>query len=210
MWPLPARIHLKGRAVCLEPMSVDHVPELWLAAQDAERSWTYLRYGPFESELPMKASVAELVAKKEQPFWVARPTTTGKAEGWLSLCDIYPADGAIEIGSIWYSPRLQRTRASTEAVFILMSYAFDELAYQRMVWRCNAENRTSLNSAQRYGFKFEGIWRSAALVKGKRIDLAWHSMLAEEWPTRRSALSAWLADSNFDNAGRALNPLPHP
>ena len=191
-------------------MSVDHVPELWLAAQDAERSWTYLRYGPFESELLMKASVAELVAKKEQPFWVARPTTTGKAEGWLSLCDIYPADGAIEIGSIWYSPRLQRTRASTEAVFILMSYAFDELAYQRMVWRCNAENRTSLNSAQRYGFKFEGIWRSAALVKGKRIDLAWHSMLAEEWPIRRSALSAWLADSNFDNAGRALNPLPHP
>jgi RimJ/RimL family protein N-acetyltransferase len=47
--------------------------------------------------------------------------------GWLSLCDIYPADGAIEIDSIWYSPRLQRTRASTEAVFILMSYAFDEL-----------------------------------------------------------------------------------
>jgi RimJ/RimL family protein N-acetyltransferase len=152
--------------------------------------------------------VAELAARKKQLFWVARPSATGKAEGWLSLCDIYPADGAIEIDSIWYSPRLQRTRASTEAVFVLMSYAFDELAYQRMVWRCNAENRASLNSALRYGFKFEGNGRSAALVKGKRIDLAWHSMLAEEWPVRRSALSASLADANFDNAGRALSRLP--
>jgi RimJ/RimL family protein N-acetyltransferase len=75
----------------------------------------------------------KLSTRPDQPFWIARPVATHRAEGWLSLCDIYPADGAIEIGSIWFSPRMQRTRASTEAVFLLMTYALDVLGYKR-VW----------------------------------------------------------------------------
>jgi len=204
----PARIGLAGLAVQLEPLSADHVGELWCAAQHANQSWTYLRYGPFESEDRLLENVIDLAERPGQPFWAVRPASTGHAAGWLSLCDICPTDGNIEIGSIWFSPDMQRTRAATEAVFLLMRYAFDELRYQRLVWRCVAENYASRNSAQRYGFKFEGTWRSAALVKGKRLGLAWHSILAEEWPARRSAITAWLADANFDCTGRALSRLP--
>jgi len=31
--------------------------------------------------------------------------------------------------------------------------------------------------------------------------VAWHSMLAEEWPERRAALQAWLAPANFGADG---------
>ena len=179
-WLFPTRIPFDGHTVQLEPLSVDHVSELWHAAEHAESSWTYLRYGPFGTEALMRECVRCLATREEQPFWTVRPRATNQAQGWLSLCDVYPTDGAIEIGSIWFSPALQRTRASTEAVFLLMKYVFDGLAYQRLVWRCLAANLASLNSAQRYGFKFEGIWREAAVVKGHRFDLTWYSMLAHE------------------------------
>jgi RimJ/RimL family protein N-acetyltransferase len=196
-WPFPARIEFVGQTVRLEPLAVHHVHELWHAAQDAELSWKYHRYGPFETEALLSECVRSLGARNGQPFWAVRPTATKQAQGWLSLCDVYPVDGAIEIGSIWYSPSLQRTRASTEAVFLLMKYVFDDLGYQRLAWRCPTDNFASLNSARRFGFKFEGIWRDAALVKGYRIDFAWHSMLAHEWPDRRTVISAWLSDANF-------------
>ena|SRR5438105_3645541 len=161
-WPLPEPLRFKGRAVELEPMSEGHVSELWAAAQNAADSWKHLRYGPFSAESELRNCVMELSACQDQPFWIARPVARYRAEGWLSLCDIYPADGAIEIGSIWFSPRMQKTRASTEAVFLLMTYALDVLGYKRLVWRCSAENTPSLRAARRYGFKFEGTWRSAA------------------------------------------------
>jgi len=205
--PFPQRVPHHGQSVSLEPLSVTHAPELWRAAQGAEQSWAHLRYGPFATLDALSAFVEALAARPEQPFWAVRPHKSGAAEGWLSLCDIYPADAAIEIGSIWFSPRLQRTRASTEAIFLLMSHAFDALGYRRLVWRCHALNAASRRAADRYGFIFEGIWRAAAVVNGRQRDTAWLSMLADEWPTHRAALTAWLDEANFGSDGKMLASL---
>ena len=193
----------------LEPLGSEHVDELWHAAQGADASFAYLRYGPFAHQRDLLELVIELARRADQPFWAVRPESRGLAQGWLSLCDIYPADGAIEIGAIWFSPALQRTRAATEAIFLLMQHAMDELQYQRLVWRCNAANQASLNAAARYGFTAEGTWRGSALSKGRRCDVAWHSIIAAEWPARRDAIRAWLADENFDEQGRARKRLVH-
>ena len=193
----------------LEPLGSGHIDELWRAAQGAEASFAYLRYGPFAQQHDLQELITELAGRADQPFWAVRAKSSGAAQGWLSLCDIYPADGAIEIGAIWFSPRLQRTRAATEAIFLLMQYAMDELQYQRLAWRCNAANQASLNAAARYGFTPEGTWRGSALSKGRRCDVAWHSIIAAEWPARRAAIQAWLADENFDEHGRARERLVH-
>lgn len=206
-WPLPERIPFQGRSVRLEPLGRAHAGELWQSAQGAAPSFAYLRYGPFATESDLLEQVMELAARADQPFWAVRPESSGVAQGWLSLCDIYPADGAIEIGAIWFSPALQRTRAATEAIFLLMQYAMDELNYQRLVWRCNALNQASMNAAARYGFTPEGTWRGSAFSKGRRCDVAWHSIVAAEWPARRDAIRAWLADENFDEHGRARRRL---
>ena len=194
----------------LEPLGSEHIEELWHAALGADASFAYLRYGPFAHQRDLLELITELAARVDQPFWAVRSKSSGVAQGWLSLCDIYPADGAIEIGAIWFSPQLQRTRAATEAIFLLMQYAMEELQYQRLVWRCNAANQASLNAAARYGFTPEGTWRGSALSKGRRCDVAWHSIIAAEWPARRDAIRAWLADENFDEHGRARRRLVHP
>jgi RimJ/RimL family protein N-acetyltransferase len=208
-WPLPEKLTFQGKSVRLEPLGPEHAAELWRSAQGADPSWSYLRYGPFASEGELLERLTELAARADQPFWAVRPESGGGVQGWLSLCDIYPADGAIEIGSIWFSPALQRTRAATEAIFLLMQYAMDELKYQRLVWRCSAANQASMNAAARYGFTLEGTWRGSAFIKGRRCDEAWHSILASEWPARQAAIGAWLADGNFDQHGRARTRLVH-
>ncbi|WP_436040367.1 GNAT family N-acetyltransferase [Rhizobium sp. LjRoot98] len=202
--PFPQKLVHSGSSVTLEPLSESHVPELWEAARNAERSWTYLRYGPFQTRDDMSRHVQDLAQRADQPFWAVRPKSSGRAEGWLSLCDIYPADSAIEVGSVWFSPSLQRTRAATEAVFLLIRHALDELGYKRMVWRCQALNAPSRRAAERYGFKPEGVWRAAAIVKGWQRDVAWYSMLSDEWPSHRAAISAWLDDGNFRADGSAI------
>ncbi len=205
--PFPERVPHEGRSVVLEPLSADHSAELWAAADAAETSWTYLRYGPFSSRETMTETIAELASRDDQPFWAMRPKASGRAEGWLSLCDVYREDAAIEIGSIWYSPELQRTRPATEAVFLMMRHVFDDLGYRRVVWRCLAQNAASCRAAERYGFVPEGTWRDAVIIKGRQRDVAWFSMLADEWPDNRALLSQWLDEENFDSAGVARTSL---
>ncbi len=204
---LPAHAVHAGRYVVLEPLLEDHVDGLWAAAQGADETWAHLRLGPFATREAFADAVAGLMARSGQPFWAVRPLGCETAQGWLSYCDVYPADRSIEIGQIWFSPALQRTRAASEAVYLMMDHAFADLGYHRLVWRCSAANAASMRAAERFGFRREGVWRAAAVIKGQVQDVAWWSILSEEWPGRRRAFEAWLDPANFDAAGRALSRL---
>ena len=204
--PLPGLERNAGKAVTLEPLSTRHVDDLWEAGHAADLSWAYLKYGPFPTKDDMAGHITRISGLEQQPFFAVIPASSGKAEGWASFCDIAPDDAAIEIGSIWLSPRLQRTRAATEAIFLMMQHAFD-LGYHRVVWRCNALNAASLRAARRFGFTYEGTWRGDGIVKGRRRDTAWFSTLETEWPARRVLFETWLDDSNFDTDGVSLRPL---
>lgn len=204
---LPARVPHRGRAVDLEPLHPRHTAELWQAMQGAETSWAYLGYGPFTSEAALRAQIGAFASQHDPLFWAVRPHRTGTVDGWLTLMDIQPANAAIEIGNIWFSPRMQRTRAATEAMCLLMRHAMDDLGYCRLLWKCNALNAPSRRAAARLGFTYEGTLRAHMVVKGRRRDTAMFSILEDEWPARRVALEAWLADSNFDPAGLARHRL---
>ncbi|HZF75501.1 MAG TPA: GNAT family protein [Acetobacteraceae bacterium] len=207
--PIPARVPHRGASVTLEPLALRHSADLWQAAQgDPEgHGWAYMGYGPFADAAALRRHVAHFAAQHDPMAWAVRPHTTGAVSGWLTLMDIQPAHAAIEIGHIWFAPRLQRTRAATEAMFLLMRHAMDDLGYRRLVWKCNALNAPSRRAAARLGFVFEGVLRAHMVVKERRRDTAFFSILAEEWPARRDAIAAWLDDANFDHAGRARRPL---
>lgn len=207
--PLPARVPHRGAAVTLEPLAVRHAADLYRAAQsDPEgHSWAYLGYGPFADEAAMRRHVAAFAAQHDPMAWAVRPHRSGTVDGWLTLMEIFPASAAIEIGHIWFSPRLQRTRAATEAMFLLMRHAMDELGYRRLVWKCNALNAPSRKAADRLGFVPEGVHRAHGIVRGRRRDTAWYSILDSEWPARRDAIAAWLDDANWDHAGAPRRSL---
>ena len=134
-------------------------------------------------------------------YGVAGPT------GRAALMRIEPAHRVIEVGGIVYSPRLQRTRGATEAMYLLARHVFDELGYRRYEWKCNALNQPSRSAARRLGFTFEGIFRQHLIIKSRSRDTAWFSMLDTEWPDRKTRFERWLAPDNFDADGHQLSPL---
>lgn len=205
--PLPARVKLRGRDVELEPLHARHAPELWSAAQGADSSWAYLGYGPFADEAAMTRHVAAFASTHDPMAWAIRPVATGVVSGWLTLMEIQPANAAIELGNIWFAPRMQRTRAATEAMLLLLRLAADDLGYRRLVWKCNALNAPSRRAADRLGFTYEGTLRGALVVKGRLRDTAFYSIQPDEWPACRDAMIAWLDPANFAPDGTALRGL---
>jgi RimJ/RimL family protein N-acetyltransferase len=205
--PLPVRAKLRGVHVELEPLHVRHAPELWEAAQGADDSWTYMGYGPFPSLAAMTSFIGDFATTHDPMAWAVRPVASGQVSGWITLMDIQPKFGAIELGHIWFAPRMQRTRAATEAMFMLLKLAADDLGYRRLVWKCNALNAPSCRAAQRLGFTYEGTLRAHYILKGRNRDSAFYSILADEWPASRDRILAWLDPSNFAPDGTALTSL---
>ena len=120
---------------------------------------------------------------------------------------IDPAMGSIEVGGINHGRRLQRSRAATEVQALLMRHVFDDLGYRRYEWKCNALNAASRAAAERLGFSFEGVFRQAAVVKGRNRDTAWYSVIDVEWPALQEAFRRWLDPSNFDGQGQQRTRL---
>jgi RimJ/RimL family protein N-acetyltransferase len=199
----PARKSMTGRFCRLEPLdAAPHAVDLFAAnALDAEgRNWTYLPYGPFDSFDSYKSWVGQVSATADPLFFAIVSLATGKAVGVASYLRIDPANGVIEVGHLNFSPLMQRTPVATEAMRLMMKEAF-ALGYRRYEWKCNALNQPSRQAAQRLEFSFEGIFRQAAVSKGRNRDTAWYAAIDKEWPALDEAFQAWLSPENFDDAG---------
>jgi RimJ/RimL family protein N-acetyltransferase len=192
----------------MEPVHPDqHAQELWAAAHGHDAIWDYLGYGPFATVEGMHAYLRGYAGLADPIFFAIRDGRDGKVAGIASLMSIRPAEGVIEIGHIWFAPSLQHTREATEALYLLMRHAMDDLGYRRLEWKCNALNAGSRAAAARLGFAFEGIFYQATIVKGCNRDTAWFSILDGEWQVIRAHFEDWLALANFDDAGRQVRSL---
>ena len=120
---------------------------------------------------------------------------------------ITPAQRCIEIGNIYWGPRIAGTRIATEALYLFAAHVFETLGYRRFEWKCDALNAPSRRAAGRFGFTWEGHFRRAVIVRGRSRDTSWYSMIDEEWPALKAAYERWLAPGNFDGAGRQRSRL---
>ena len=205
-WDFPRRQNLRGKYVRLEPLAEEHMDDLWSFASAAPDSFSYLRYGPFQTREQLAELISDLSTREDQPFW-AVIGAQGRAEGWLSICDVYQSDGAFEIGSIWFAPSLQGSREGREAIFLLMCLGMDDFHYERLVWRCQAQNEGSFRAAINLGFKHEGTWRNAMVYDNWQRDIAWFSILRSEWSSCRTAFEEWFSPDNFDENGKQIKRL---
>jgi RimJ/RimL family protein N-acetyltransferase len=201
----PPRTPMRGRFVRIEPLdAARHLDELYDAfSPDPDgKLWTYIPIGPFGSKTEL-GEWLEPASKKEDPlFYVMIDASAGKVTGLAAYLRIQPEHGVIEIGNIVLSPLLQRTAAATEAMFLFMARAFDELGYRRYEWKCDSLNAPSRRAAERLGFQYDGLFRQAIVYKGRNRDTAWYSILDKDWPALRRAFTAWLDEDNFDESGQ--------
>jgi RimJ/RimL family protein N-acetyltransferase len=205
--PAPGPQRIEGRYAVLERLSSDqHGAQLYQTFVDQDQVWDHLPYGPFHSAAQYIRWVKEQSILTDPYFYAIRNLETGQLGGVASYLRIDPANGVIEVGHINMSPSLQKTRAGTEAMFLMMQWAFDA-GYRRYEWKCNALNLASRRAAIRYGLSYEGVFRQHMITKGRNRDTAWFAAIDAEWPALREAFRAWLHPSNFDANGQQKESL---
>lgn len=210
--PRPDGATLAGRFAQLHRLDAEaHSKALFDVIAGADHIWAYMPYGPFATHADYSAWMQSTVSDDGHLFYAIKNLETGRFEGVASYLRINPESGSIEVGHIHFSPALQRTRSATEAMYLMMQWAF-EAGYRRYEWKCNALNMASRRAAQRLGFSYEGVFRQATVAKGRNRDTAWFAAIDQEWPQLDLAFTRWLSSENFD-AGvqrQALSALTQP
>jgi len=205
----PARLRLAGRLTTLVPLEPAHIDDLYAAThgEESEPLWRYIFVGPFADPAAFRADMERKAAADDPLFFAVLDNRDGRALGFQAYLNVEPANRAVEVGWVLYSPALQRTAAATEAQYLFAAHAFETLGCRRYVWKCDDANEKSKAAALRLGFSPEGLFRQHMIVKGANRDTAWFSMLDSEWPARKAAFEAFLDPANFDAAGRQKTQL---
>ncbi|MEQ9261495.1 MAG: GNAT family protein [Roseovarius sp.] len=205
--PLPSGAPMEGRYARLEALEAErHAALLYRAFDGHDWVWDYMPDGPFASSAQFHRWMRGATARDDILFYAIYDKDAAAFGGFASYLRMKPAAGSIEVGFIAMAPRLQRRRAATEAIYLMMKWAF-EAGYRRFEWKCDALNRPSRRAAQRLGFSYEGVFRQATVIKGRNRDTAWFAVIDKEWPALSEAFQFWLAPSNFASDGRQRERL---
>jgi len=187
---------LEGSYVRLVPLTLGHVDEFCrIGLEPSLWKWTPIR---IEDRAGMLAFVEEALADQRAGSTLPFATTlseTGQVIGSTRFMSIVPAHRRVEIGGTWIAPAWQRTRANTEAKYLMLRHAFDAWNCMRVELKTHAQNARSRAAILRIGAREEGTLRKHMLqADGSVRDSVYFSILDDEWPNVKRKLEAMLRD----------------
>lgn len=207
----PRRVALEGTHVLVRPMDAAADAKQFFNATHPpaaeENLWAFLFDGPYKSAEEMRQAMEWAESADDPLFFSIVRLADERPLGRAAYLRITPEHGVVEIGGIVFAPELQRTIAATEAIYLMIRHAFDDLGYRRVEWKCDARNEASRRAAERFGFTYEGTFRQHMVIKGRNRDTAWFAITDKEWPQLRAGFKAWLAPENFDAQGQQKQRL---
>ena len=181
-------VTLEGNFVRLEPLEAQHAEGLLEAAADP-LIWKYLTVPQPKTVSEMSSWIETALAQLDHlPFATIRQEDS-KVVGSTRFLDIKPFDKILEIGWTWIATGVQRTNVNTEAKFLMLRHAFEDLGAERVQLKTDAKNERSRTAIERIGAQFEGILRNYQRYwHGAMRDTAMYSIVAGEWPAVRAEL----------------------
>jgi len=195
---------LRGQYVRIEPINWElHGPELArsIAQADHQHLWTYLPIGPLTNQADLQATMKFVGDLKQWQTMAICDVPSGQALGTASYMRFRPEHGSVEVGCVIFGEALQKTRAATEAMYLMARHVFETHGYRRYEWKCDNRNGASKRAALRFGFSYEGLFRQDMVMKGENRDTAWFSMTDKDWPDQKRVFDTWLSPDNFDAQG---------
>lgn len=216
----PAPVVLVGRFVRLEPLEPRHLAGLIAAGDEDPDVFRYMTTNPYADGATWESWMAEALAGVATGRYIAWATlavppgaagsagaadstvpadstgaaTPGRVVGSTRFGDIEPTHGRVEIGWTWLASSAQRTAANTEAKYLQLRYAFDELGAGRVAFKTDARNEQAQRALERIGAVHEGVLRAhIRLPDGFVRDTVYYSIIASEWPGVRRRLEERLA-----------------
>jgi len=174
---------LVGGVVTLEPLDESHADGLRAAAAD-ERTWRYMVTTDVERWLD--AAYAEHAAGTSVRFVTLHDGVVAGSSSYMSLA---PEHLRLEIGNTWLHPSAWGTGANTDAKYLMLKHAFEELGCRRVEFKTDASNERARAALAAIPAEFEGVHRKHMLVRGgERRDSAWYAVIDDDWPRVRAAL----------------------
>jgi RimJ/RimL family protein N-acetyltransferase len=193
-------IVLEGKYVRLEPLTLDHAPDLFEAGNDDE-VWQFLSMPRPDSLVEMQAfiqgALGQQLAGLRVPFAII-DKASNKAIGTTSYLDIQPQNRGLEIGWTWLGKAHWRSPINTECKYLLLSHAFEAQDAIRVQLKTDSRNWRSQNAIERIGAKKEGVLRKHVIYPSGFIrDSVYFSIIDTEWPLVKERLLARMGDPEF-------------
>ncbi len=182
----PEPVVLARGDVRLEPLSLDHVPDLLAASADPD-VWRWLSVAAPHDLDAMTRVVEATLADRTRQAWAVLLDDT--AVGSTSYLDVDLAVGGLEIGWTWYSRAVWKSAVNPSCKLLLLGHAFDDLGARRVHFKADALNTRSRSAILRLGAQYDGTLRHHRLRSdGSVRDSSYYSILAAEWPAVRDGL----------------------
>lgn len=181
---------LAGRLVELRPLTADHRGALLEAAADGQLWNMTLTRVPGEKTVDdyLAVALADRAAGKAMPFLLVE-RSDGRPIGSTRYWKMDAANRKLEIGHTWLAQSFQRSGANTEAKFLLLRHAFEEMACVRVQFTTDVLNERSRAAILRIGATQEGILRHERIMPdGRKRDSVRFSIIDDEWPRVKAAL----------------------
>lgn len=192
----PQPVLLEGRHVRLEPLARHHLPGLLQVSRDPG-IFEYFLTPPLDAEGEMSRWVDQILKGQSagtEVGWATVRCSDGRLVGATTFLDIRRPNRGLEIGNTWLAPEAQRTVINTEAKYLQLRHAFENLGAWRVQLKTDERNVRSRAAIERIGAKFEGILRKyQARYDGYVRNTAMFAIVAEDWPDVKVRLEARLA-----------------
>ena len=187
---MPLNITLSSHRIRLRILTIEDSKDLVTAASDGEL-WNL----PF-TVVPSAETIDDYIQHALEGYqagtvlpFVVEDIATGKIIGSTRFWKIDRKNLKLEIGSTWYSKSWQRTYANTEAKYLLLQYAFEELNCVRVQFTTDVLNEKSQNAILRLGAQKEGVVRNERIMpNGRKRNSVRFSIIDEEWPSIKDNL----------------------
>lgn len=119
---------------------------------------------------------------KEYPFIVFDKLTSEYA-GSTRFYDIQNELETVQLGYTWYGTKFQGTGLNKHCKYLLLTFAFEKIGFERFELRADNNNARSIAAMKSLGCKVDGILRKNMPTRepGIRRDSIVLSILKDEW-----------------------------
>jgi len=175
---------LENDVVLLRPLKADDVDNLILFARNEPDIWKFSLVAVQGEEGLQKyihTAIEQRNAGTEYPF-IVFDKRTGQFAGSTRFYDIQVANKSLQLGYTWYGKAFQGTGLNKNCKLLLLQFAFEELAMERVEFRADNNNEKSKAAMNSIGCVEEGVLRShLPYGSGVRRDSIILSILKSEW-----------------------------
>lgn len=181
---------LNGPRITLRPLQPSDADALVLAASDGEL-WN-LPFTVVPSSTTVDSYLEKALSGRDAgsvlPYVIVL-NATAEVIGSTRFWKVDPVNRKLEIGSSWIATRFQRSFVNTEAKYLMLRHAFEQLGCVRVQFTTDEINLKSRTAILRLGAQQEGIVRNERIMPdGRKRNSVRYSIIDEEWPQVREQL----------------------